>query len=371
MNFSGFKNFVLAVSLLAGVIVGAGIFVLPYVFNQVGFGAGLFYLAAFTLVFAVIHLMYAEIIMKTPGREHRFAGYAKYYLGDLGYYLAILTTIIGMFFVLAIYLVLAAEFLPLIGLPGGWLGILLFWALSSWPIFLNIRDFVILEFLSNLAIFAIIYIMLIIALPQSFQPMLFKPIKGELFFLPFGAIFFSLAGRSAVPEMIEYFRKAKNFSLSQAIIWGTVVSALVYVVFIYAVLALSNGAVSEDAISGLKKISPFIFTLLTAIALMNLWNSYPVIGIDVKESLQLDLGMKRWLACALILLVPPLIYFLGFQKFFPLVNLSGGLFLGLEGIFIVLMWKKLTRQPTWEWLAWILIAVFSIAIGYQIYEIFV
>ncbi|MEK7146686.1 MAG: aromatic amino acid transport family protein, partial [Patescibacteria group bacterium] len=143
---TGFRNFILAASLMAGVIIGAGIFALPFIFSKVGFLAGIFYLTVFTAVFIAIHLMYAEIITKTKGDEHRFAGYAKIYFGKAGYYAAILMTVVGMFFVLTIYLALSVSFLPSVGLPAGAVGLILFWVASSLPIFFNVKEVAILEF---------------------------------------------------------------------------------------------------------------------------------------------------------------------------------------------------------------------------------
>ena len=50
------KNFIQATSILVGTIVGAGIFGLPYVFAQVGFIPGIFYLLFFVVVFLIAKL---------------------------------------------------------------------------------------------------------------------------------------------------------------------------------------------------------------------------------------------------------------------------------------------------------------------------
>ncbi|MBI2591759.1 MAG: hypothetical protein HYW34_03725 [Candidatus Brennerbacteria bacterium] len=367
---TGFKNFIMAVSLMAGVIIGAGIFVLPFIFSKVGFLAGIFYLAVFTLVFIAIHLMYSEIIIKTKGDEHRFAGYARIYFGKAGYYAAILMTIAGMFFVLTIYLALSVSFLPSVGLPAGVIGLILFWAVSSLPIFFNVKEVAILEFVSNIAIFGVIFLLFFFAWGKPLNIDFFQPISFFGFFLPFGAIFFSLAGRSAIPEVIDYFRDGNHFSLRQSIIWGTAVSAVIYVFFIYAVLALS-GAVSEDAITGLVGLPDYLLLSLAVLALINLWNSYIVIGIDVKESLKKDIGLKVWQAGLIVVVAPLTIYFSGFQDFMPLINFTGGLFLGLEGIFIVLMWRQLKNAPLFSFKIASLLIIFSLAIGYQIILLFI
>ena len=367
---TGFRNFILAASLMAGVIIGAGIFALPFIFSKVGFLAGIFYLTVFTAVFIAIHLMYAEIITKTKGDEHRFAGYAKIYFGKAGYYAAILMTVVGMFFVLTIYLALSVSFLPSVGLPAGAVGLILFWVASSLPIFFNVKEVAILEFVSNIAIFGVIFLLFFFALGMPFNIDYFQPISFTGFFLPFGAIFFSLAGRSAIPEVIDYFRDGNHFSLRQSIIWGTASSAIIYVFFIYAVLALS-GAVSADAIAGLNNLPYPLLLSLAVLALINLWNSYIVIGIDVKESLKMDIGLKSWQAGLAVIVAPLVIYFAGFQDFMPLINFTGGLFLGLEGIFIVLMWQKLKNAPLLSFKITPLLAVFGLAIAYQVIALFI
>lgn len=365
-----FKNFILAVSLLAGVIIGAGIFALPFIFSKTGFVAGIFYMGVFTLVFITIHLMYADIMIGTKGREHRFAGYAKIYLGQAGYYSAILMTIAGMFFVLTVYLALSVSFLPSVGLPAGIFGLILFWAASSLPIFFNVKEVAILEFVSNIAIFGAILLLFFFALGLPFKTPFFQPVSFSGFFLPFGAIFFSLAGRSAIPELIDYFREGNSFSLRQSIIWGTAVSAIIYLVFIYAVLVLS-GTVSEDSIAGLAGLSRSLLLSLAVLALINLWNSYIVIGIDVKESLKMDIGLKPWQAGLAVLAAPLAIYFIGFQDFMPLINFTGGLFLGFEGIFIVLMWQRLKKVSLLGFKTAPLLMIFSLAIVYQIISLFI
>ena len=89
-----FSQLVFPTSLLATTIIGAGMFALPYLFNKAGIATGLFYLFIFGAVFALIHLMYADIIVRTS-ENRRFSGYAKIYLGRLGHWSSIFMTIFG------------------------------------------------------------------------------------------------------------------------------------------------------------------------------------------------------------------------------------------------------------------------------------
>ncbi len=173
-----YKNIILPASLLAGTIIGAGVFALPFVFKEAGIVTGLFYLGFFSVCFTIIHLMYAEIILKTEG-AHRFSGYAKIYLGNWGFWSAILMTIIGMILVLTIYLILSISFTNLI-IPVQFnifdsSKLLIFWLFGSAAIFLGIRQMAFWEFLITSSIVIIILIIFGYSLGH-FDKRIFAPI---------------------------------------------------------------------------------------------------------------------------------------------------------------------------------------------------
>ena len=202
------KNFILPVSLLAGTIIGAGIFSLPYVFSRAGLFWSFLLLIVFTLVFCVVHLMYADLILKNSDR-HRFAGFARIYFGEKGYWLSILGTVVEMFFVLVIYLVLSASFISLIfpRLPIVW-GVIIFWWLGSLAIFAGTKRVALFEFLATAGILAVVALIAVWGVPQFLEKD-FSLISSDYFlwFLPFGPLLFSLNGRPAVPSLIHYFNR--------------------------------------------------------------------------------------------------------------------------------------------------------------------
>lgn len=368
-------------ALLAGAIIGAGIFGLPFVFMNAGIIAGLFYLGILTFVFIIIHLMYAEVIIKTVG-QHRFPGYAKIYLGRAGFCLAALTSILGMLLVLTVYLILSSSFLGLI-LPTGLIAsdilkILIFWFLGSMAIFLEIRRMAFSEFLITSGIILIAVLLFVFA-SAHFDKIISAPTFNlKNIFLPYGIILFSLAGRVAIPAIINYFQKIKSNSetsyVKKSIILGTIIPAFVYLLFIFGVLGLS-GAVSEDAVSGLiGSVSPFILFLVGIFGLISLWSSYIVVGLDVKNALGYDLKFPKILAGLVVIAAPLLLFLAGFQSFLALVSVVGGVFIAVEGIFIVLMWLKSRKIKIDEAIfkklnpaiAYILILVF---IGGMIYKL--
>jgi len=377
-----YKNLILPAGILAGAIIGAGIFALPFVFVNAGIITGLFYLGIFCFVFIVIHLMYAEVIVKTGG-EHSFPGYVKVYLGKFGFCLANLTSVLGLILTLTVYLILSASFLGLI-LPSsfdssGIFKILFFWLLGSAMIFLEIRRLAFSEFLITAAIVLISFFLFIFGSAHFDKINFASSFNFKNIFLPYGVILFSLVGRVAIPAVIGYFRKIKlsmsdvdsfNFATSdianikKSIVLGTAIPAVVYLLFVFGVLGLS-GEVSPDAVSGLiGNVSPMILLLVGIFGLISIWSSYIIVGLDVKNSLKFDLKFPKILAGLIVIVAPLFLLFAGFYNFLALIGIIGGVFISLEGIFIILMWLK--ARKTKSFAAYILILVF---IGGMIYKL--
>ena len=340
-----YRQYLLPIGLLAGTIIGAGIFALPFVFSGVGMPWGVLYLFIAVIAFILTHLMYGDIILRTPG-SHRFVGYANIYLGRLGYWFAIGATVVQMMFVLTIYVVLSASFTHILfPAASGIFPLLVFWVLSSMGIFFSLRRLAFVEFLVTWGIVAIVAFLFAYALPQlDLLRWNFSVPLAATAFLPLAAILFSLSGRVAIPSLVA-LAPSHVPRLRRVIVWGTFLPAIVYAIFVFGVLALSP-VVSDDAVSGLLVALPHWLSLsIGVLGVLSLYSSYIVVGLDVKNILRFDLRLSSWLSGALVVVSPMILYAVGFQNFIQLVGLIGGIFLGVEGICIVLMWRCLPR-PT-------------------------
>jgi hypothetical protein len=354
-----FNQLILPAALLSGAIIGAGIFALPYVFDKAGTIAGLFYLVVFAAVFSLIHLKYADIINATP-TDHRFAGYAEIYLGKIGKILAILMTVVGTVFVLTVYLILSVSFINLLApnLPDVY-KVFIFWLFSSLAIYWKVERLAISELLVTLGMTLIIFIIFAFGLKNFSEVILSKPkFNVSYLFLPYGAILFALSGRVAIPALLGYFRRNNlppTFS-RPAIVLGTVFPAIVYLLFVIGVLNLS-ATVSEDSISGLvDRLPSRALELLGILGIISLWSTYIVIGRDIKKSLEHDFNFPKILIFLFVILAPLGLYFYGLGGFLRLISVTGGVFIGLEGIFIVLMRQRaLQKKPLLDYL---LLAIF-------------
>ena len=370
------KNAVLATSLLAGTIIGAGIFSLPYVFSRLGFGLGSVYLLGCFLVYGAFHVMYAEILSHQHG-EHQFFFVARRYLPKFLSPVASLVIFGELIFALLVYLTLAPTFASIAFGYGGVLAVVLFGAVSSLFMFVRLSWLGFAEVLGTLAILGVVGVVVAASFGIGITvPFVFSVDDPLLFLLPLGPLLFSFSGRSALSEVILQHRAAekegKPFSLRRVVLWGTGLPAVVYVLFVASILRLAPH-VSPSALDSLTHLSPLLYSLLGVLGLIALWTSYFMIGINVREILRLDLKFPRVLAELVAVSSPFILYFAGFQSFFTAVSVAGGLFLGLEGIFVTAMWRRAfpassaggPRRPL-RWATWLLFLIFGSAVGYQV-----
>lgn len=357
------RDFLLKVGILAGIIIGAGVFSLPYVFRAAGFLTGIFYLALSAAVYIALYIMYAQVISETDG-EHRFVGYARIYLGRFASFFAILISIAQAVVVLTIYLILAQSFASLITDYGkGMDALVVFWLVGSLMIFLGVRRIAWSELVITGGMIAVLLIVFFIAITSGSHAVTDDVLPGSVgaFFLPLGAVLFSLSGRQAIPEIVKI-----GGGYKKAIAVGVLIPVAVYFLFVVSVLALSP-VVTEDAVSGLVGAVPgfLMLAIIGVFGIFSLLSSYGTIGLDVYESLGLDFKLPFWAKFLIIIFGPIALFFAGAQSFLALVGIAGGIFLAIEGILIVLIWLRMKKKkPSLG--AILMVAVFATALAYEI-----
>jgi amino acid permease len=331
-----------AIGVLSGGIIGAGIFSLPYVASEAGLFVALVLLVLATTAYCYIHLMYADIVAGSS-EQHRFVGYISRYLGKRWFYLGVAMTVIEMVFVLTIYLILSVSFMQLV-VPNfpTLFAVGLFWLIGVATMLMRLKKLAVAETVATLGILAIIGSLVVASLPQLSTLVHLPLTSSRNILLPLSALFFALSGRVAIPAVVNLLRERKSAHIPlirRAIIAGTILPGVVYALFIVAVLALS-GTVSQDAVTGLLGALPqWLVFCIGLLGILSLWSSYILVGRDVNETLQYDLDMPSWLRYFIVLIVPLVLYALGFSSFIGLVSFIGGIFLALEGVFIALLWR--------------------------------
>lgn len=363
------RNFIFATSLLANTVIGAGIFSLPFVFSTVGVGAGVIYLFVFTLAYAATHLMYAEAVAAEP-EGHDLAYLARKYLGNVFGSVATSIILIELLIVLAVYIILSQSFFGILfGMPGIYAAII-FWILGTVFIFVDLRW---IEWISIVSVCTLLVAVAIVFFASSSHPLFtpsFKPLHWLLFLLPFGPLFFALNGRPAISKVVAAWRVArqekKSFSLTSSIIVGTLVPALIYLIFVFGVLRLSPTP-SEDAISGIASALPtWIMILLGVFGIVAIWVPYFMIGANIRDILREDMRLSRIMSAGLVILIPIGFFLSGMSQFISVVGFVGGLFLALEGIFVVTIWRRAFPKSRYRPISYFLYALFFLALLYQL-----
>src|SRR3989344_6445924 len=235
-----YKNILLPASMMAGTIIGAGMFSLPFAFLKSGLIAGFSFLFIFALLYVIIYFIYSDVILKTEG-DHRFIGYAKIYLGRIGFSAAFFVSFIQLLFVLTIYLILAPSFTKIFIGGSNLSHLLFFWILGSLFILLNVKRIALSEFIIVASMFLIIFMFFLFGGFKMDLNFLKNISMGSNMFYAIGPILFALSGTLAVPEVVSYFKESEvslKF-LKKSLALGSFLSALAYAGFVVGIIALS------------------------------------------------------------------------------------------------------------------------------------
>jgi len=343
-----FKNYFAASTILAGTILGAGIFSLPYVLAQSGIYIFIFYLILTTIICTITHLIFGESLLRTK-KEHRFIGLAEIYLGPWAKKLVTLTTFISIGGCLLAYLILGGQFIHnfsnIIHHPIDLnLAVLILWFIGSLGVILGIKFISFGETLGALLILFLIFGFFILGIPQLNLSQL-PLINLKEFFLPYGILLFALSGGSAVPEIFGYFRKKSltphEINFKKPIIWGSILPAILYLMFAVGVFGiLRTNEIQWDVVPQLVIRSPILGITVDLLGILLIITSYFILAFNFKNALVLDLNVKKTVAWFIPVLLPLLLYQLGIHNFIKVIGFLGASILGLESLLNVLIHKK-------------------------------
>lgn len=374
------KKFFLASAVLIGVIVGAGIFGIPYTIARSGIIPAIFYFLILGITVLFLHLAFGEIILRTT-EKHRLIGYSQKYLGRLGKILITISTILGITGVLLAYLILGGKFLkiifsPFFNLKADTLS-LFFWLILIFFIFKGIKLVAKVEIFTNLTFFLIIFIVFGFLIPKINLEN-FNFINSRDIFLPYGVIMFALIGLVAIPEIADILKTwEERKSLKKVIIFASVVAIFLYLFFSLAVVGVSGNNTSTDTLSGLLPFLGRKIVILGALfGLITLADSFLVICLYFRNALIYDYNFPKILAFFISAGLPLILFLVGFRNFIGVIGFVGTILAMIEGIVILLIFKKIKklgdREPEYSlkvpnFLLYILEAIFIFGAISQIF----
>ncbi|MFH1401918.1 MAG: aromatic amino acid transport family protein [Parcubacteria group bacterium] len=369
------KNFVFALTILISTIIGAGIFGIPYVVSKSGVLPSFFYFLVLGGATLLVHLFFGEIVLRNEGK-HRIIGYAQKYFGSRGKLLITISTIAGLLGTLLAYGILAGDFLKIIfssvlssAGPSSFALTLAFFSILSFFIFRGMKTIAPIEIFTNVSFFLIILTVFVIGLPKIDFNNFFLMNGGKNFFLPYGVIMFSLIGWAAIPEIRDILKsREEKRSLKKIIVFSAAFCLLLYMFFSFAVFGISGKNTTADSLSGLVPfLGPKIIFFGALAAVLTLIDSFLLIGLSLRNTLIYDLKFSKILAPVITCGFPIILFLAGFQNFIGTIGFMGTILGTINGIMIVLMYRKAKkiydREPEYSlkvpsFLIYVLVLVF-------------
>lgn len=341
--------FLKALAVFLGTVIGVGIFSLPYISMKAGFIPVLFYLAFLSFAVISLHYAYANVVLGTE-EKLRLPGYVGKYLGRRAKIFSFFVSGFGLLGALLAYLIVGGEFLN--SFLGPYFG-----GSSNFYLFLFFLPGAILVFtdIKNIAKTEIILLLFLFLILAVFLAKAFNHISIENFlsfnmnslFLPYGAILFSLWGASIIPELEEIFlshKKEAAKEVKKTILWGIIISAFCYLLFIAAVLGASGINTSKEAISGLDRILGGVIKLGYVFGVLCCFTSFISIALTLKKVLWLDFKLNERLAFIVSCFLPLILVLLGAKEFVRIISLTGALALGAESCIIIFLYRAFLKK---------------------------
>lgn len=366
----GTRKGIRGTSVMVGLIIGAGIFGVPYAFVESGVFIGTLMTAAVGAALLLYHLLYVEVILRTRER-HRLPGLILRYYGRRLERSATITHVLGFWGTLLAYLIVGGNFLAL--MIGSRLPIThdgytyLLFAILAASVYGGLRYVAKLEV--SLVIVMLIAVAIVIirgftlADPAAFGSIL----AGRGYVTLYGVLVFAIAGASAVPEVRDVMRGGERH-IARAVGGGTALAVGVIYLFTLAVLSVTGALTTPDALTGLAaSVGNGMVTIGVLFGLVAVISSYLVIAVNLREVFELDFHVPRFPSWLLTNGVPAALFALGAQSFIAVIGITGAVFVGAEAVFIGLLAYRARRRgdrtpeyvaPVPDWLIFILIALF-------------
>ncbi len=333
-------------AVFAGTIIGVGIFGLPYVAMQTGFLVVVVYFLVIAGLAIMVHFLLGEVARDTH-RVARIPGYAEEYLGSKAKKLSFIISSFGLIGALLAYLILGGHFLYMFfsSFVGGplILYVLIFFILGSFLVYRGTATIASFQ----LIIQAVFIGLLVLFFFKGFS---FINLENLATFnyhsmaLPYGVVLFSLWGIALVPEVKEMVERDRR-KLFKVISLGIIVATACYLFFIFTILGVSGAETTKDAILGFSEgVGNRIVHIGFFFGLITTFTSFITLGLTLKKIFWYDLKLPQRVSWAMACFIPLAFYLAGLKNFIDVIGLTGAIFLGLEGIMVIFIYRSFIRK---------------------------
>ena len=342
--------YIKGIGMMVGMIFGAGIFVLPFMFSQSGLFWGTVHFLIALFIILVLNFLYAEVAYYTKGK-HRFTGYTEIFLGKIAKHFAFLSVLFSYYGSLLIYGLLGGIFLSNFFQNGDsykTAASAIFFAVGGILAFLNLRKIGVINFYLTVPLFGFVIYLAAIAFPfirtENFLMNLnFNFNNG--WFLPYGIWIFTLSGSAVIPEVRDIFSKSPLKDLKKVILISLILCAFFSLIFGLAVWGASNNETTEDALGGMMRVlGKEAFLIGSLVGLMAVFTSFLALAADMRSIFKYDYNIPRFWAWLLAVIPPLALFFFGATDFVKILGLVGAFGLGVGGVFTIMMARKMRKR---------------------------
>jgi tyrosine-specific transport protein len=362
------KKFFVAVSILVGTCVGAGILGLPYVASKTGFSITFLYLLGLGGIVLLVNLYLSEIILRTK-EKHQLIGYAEKYLGRKGRHFMEFAVVFGIYSAMVAYTLGIGESLSFLFFGDITHSILFGVIFGFFMLFLlkgGIKSLKRFEKWGVLIVLSLFFFIVLTFSPNINYENLLE-LNFGYFLIPFGVVLFSMMSFHSIPEM-RFVVNDDGKLFKKAVLSGTLISILIYILFSLVIVGTFGQNTPEVATLALGPV--FIF-----LGIFTMFTSYFAMGNSLMDNFKFDeryTERSSWILASII----PIIIFLITQlsKFFSftkILSIGGVISGGSIAVLVLLMIKKAKRygdrkpeysvHSRWFWIIlFILIFIFGV-----------
>ncbi len=326
-------------AILFSTIVGAGVLGLPSVIARTGLLMGTAYICGVGLLLLVTHLALADIFEHTKGRL-QMAGVVNKILGKKTASLMLVVFLLLHTGALTAYLIGEGQSLSLLfgGTSLAWTCI--FFAIGAAIVYRGIKVVASIDSVINaLTIIVLVTFGMWGIAHGTHLPLL--PQTDISVLLPLGVLLFAFHGTAAIAEVHE-LTKHSHKSFLTAVVLGSTVPIIIYLLFVWGVVRLTGIATTEVATEGLGMVlGPAAAHIGNAFAALLMGASFITIGLAVQRMYEWDFGLSHFTSWALAMIVPAFIFAIGAREFVGIIATVGGICGSIELIIIAATWWKL------------------------------
>ncbi|MDD4900917.1 MAG: aromatic amino acid transport family protein [Patescibacteria group bacterium] len=374
------KSYLLAVATLMGAIIGVGLFAIPFVASKTGVLPLFIFMIGLAAAQYLLHLLFAEAVLATKDK-HRLPGLVGKYWSNKGKKYVLIIEVVSSYGSTLAYIIAGGLFLHQLLNPylGGSIFLYstgLFLAVSAITFF-DIKLIAGTEFILTAFLLATIGLITWRGFGHI-QLSNYHLINWGNFFLLYGAVFFTVGGGAAIPEVCRLLDNEKN-KIKSAIAWGTFLSATLMLVFIMVILGITGDKSSVDALAGLGAVlHDGVVTFSLVFGLLAVITSYVVTAQAAEEIFEWDFKMSNKLAWFLASCVPYFFYLIGWADLTKTISFTGAVTGGVAGIILIWLVFKIKARPEQpsavnnklsKPLAYFLSALFILGMIYEIWNI--